>query len=197
MAAISASTSRSAPPASRRPTFTWAAPNKNGPVAAFLFGPADPPQDEVVIDGGLTEADLLGPVAGDWRAFVSALFDGAYVQVHTTSYPAGELRGQIFVALTATPVELDAGSEGGDVTGVQPPTLAAFFDAVVEAGFGPLTLQEIAVTQPWISVPNAGVLILDGAQAEVYAISAAQVDEAIDNISGRTASFQPPANATV
>ena len=125
------------------------------------------------------------------------MFDGAYVPVRTTGNPAGELPGRIFVALTATPVDPDGGSEDGEVTGVQPPTLAAFFDAVVEAGFGPLTLQEIAVMQPWIPVPGAGILILDGAQAEVYALSAAQAEEAIGNISGEAAPFQPPADATV
>jgi hypothetical protein len=172
-------------------------PDENGEVVAFLFGPADSPVDEVVIDGVLTEADLIGSVAGDWHAFVEALFTGAYVQVHTTSNPPGELRGQIFVALPATPVDPDSGSDSGEVTVVQPLTLAAFFDAIVEAGFGPLTLQEIAVMQPWIPVPSAGILILDGAQAEVYSLSAEQADEAIDNISGEAASFQPPANATV
>lgn len=172
-------------------------PDENGAVVAFLFGPSDPPQDEVTIDGVLTEEDLLGTVAGDWGAFVEALFDRAYVQVHTSSNPAGELRGQIVVARPAPPFDPDSGSESGDLSGVQPATLGAFLDAVVEAGFGPLQLQEIAVTQPWIPVAGAGILILDGAQAEVYSLSAAQANEAVANISGEAGRFQPPANATV
>ena len=95
------------------------------------------------------------------------------------------------------PVDPDSGSEGDDVTGVQPPSLGDFLDAVVEAGFGPLQLQEIAVTQSWIPVAGAGILILDGAQAEVYSLSAAQADEAIANISGDASAFLLPANATV
>ena len=174
-------------------------PDENGMVVAFLFGPSDPPQDEVTIDGVLTEADLLGSVAGDWDAFVEALFDRAYVQVHTTSNPAGELRGHLVVARPAPPpVDPDSGSEGDEVPGPQPISLDAFLDAVVAAGFGPLQLQEIAVTQPWIPVPGVGILILDGAEAEVYALSADQAEEAIGNISGEASVFhQPPANATV
>ena len=169
-------------------------PDENGDVAAFLFGLSDPPVNDVNIDGVLTEADLLGSVAGDWDAFVEAIFAGAYVQVHTIDNPAGELRGQIVVALPATTVDPD---EGEDVPGPQPISLDAFLDAVVAAGFGPLQLQEIAVTQPWIPVPGAGILILDGAQAEVYSLSAVQAEQAIGNISGEASAFQPPANAAV
>ncbi len=170
-------------------------PDENGGVAAFLFGLSDPPVDDVNIDGVLTEADLLGSVAGDWEAFVEALFTGAYVQVHTTDNPAGELRGQIVIALTDSP--LDPGEGVPDPPGPPPLSLDAFLEAVVDAGFGPLQLQEIAVTQPWIPVPSAGVLILAGAQAEVYSLSAAQAEQAINNISGEAPAFQPPANATV
>ncbi len=177
-------------------------PGENGDVAAFLFGPADPPQDEVNVDGVLTSDDLLGIVAGDWDAFVAALFDGAYVQVHTTANPAGELRGEIFVALTTQPVEpgggpVDDGSEDDGSGGVQPSSLGDFFDEIVAAGFGPLVLQEIAIIQPWIPVPSAGILVLDGAQAEVYSLSVVEAEQAIGNISGDGAPHQPPANTTV
>ena len=80
----------------------------------------------------------------------------------------------------------------GDVS-----TLDDFFDALDSSGHGPLVLQEIAVTQPWIAVPSAGLLSLDGALVEVYALSADQADEAIGNLSGDGAAFQPPANATI
>ena len=76
-------------------------PGENGPVAAFLFGPADPAVDEVAVDGTLTVNDLVGPVAADWDAFIAGLFVGAYVQIHTAANPPGALRGQIFVALPA------------------------------------------------------------------------------------------------
>jgi hypothetical protein len=46
-------------------------------------------------------------------------------------------------------------------------TLDEFLAALTEAGFGPMTLQEIAVAHPWIPVPGAGMLVLDGAEAGV------------------------------
>lgn len=73
-------------------------PNENGPVVAFLFGPAS---NTGVIDGRLAEgtieeADLLGPLAGDFEGFVDALRNGElYVNVHTLGHPSGEIRGQI------------------------------------------------------------------------------------------------------
>lgn len=77
------------------------APGENGPVATFLFGPADPAVDEVGVSGTLTVDDLVGLVAGDWDGFITGLFAGAYVQIHTEANPPGALRGQIFVALPA------------------------------------------------------------------------------------------------
>lgn len=38
---------------------------------------------------------------------------------------------------------------------------------------------------------------MDGAQAEVYSLSAVQAEQAIGNISGEASAFQPPANAAV
>lgn len=76
-------------------------------------------------------------------------------------------------------------------------TLDDFFDALDTAGYGPVVLQEIAVTQPWIPVPGAGLLALEGALVEVYALSAADAELAIGNLSGDGAAFQPPANATI
>jgi hypothetical protein len=80
----------------------------------------------------------------------------------------------------------------GDVS-----TTDDFFDALDAAGFGPLALQEIAVTQPWIPMPGAGLLALEGALVEVYVLSAADVELAIGNLAGENAAFQPPVNATI
>ena len=62
-------------------------------MAAFLFGPADPPVDGVDVSGMIGAADVL---QGDLDSLVAALDAGlAYVNVHTVMYGAGEVRGQI------------------------------------------------------------------------------------------------------
>ena len=73
-------------------------PGKNGGVVAFLFGPVDPTGlvNGELHGGTITEADLLGDFAGDFKSFAQALRDGQfYVNVHTANYPPGEIRGQI------------------------------------------------------------------------------------------------------
>lgn len=76
----------------------------NGGVVVWLF-PSAPPaipggveNDGRLIDGTITAADLRGALAGNWDLFVSKLNDGGlYVNVHSTAYPPGEIRGQIRV----------------------------------------------------------------------------------------------------
>ena len=86
-------------------------PTANGPVVAFLFGPAPPGGGRfsgVLAEGVITEADLVGPLAGQpFSALIEAMRAGnAYVNVHTNDgvdpintgagdFPGGEIRGQI------------------------------------------------------------------------------------------------------
>jgi hypothetical protein len=86
----------------------------NGPVVAFLYGPAAPAGgrlDGVIAVGVITAADLTGPLVGqDLSVLVAALRSGgAYVNVHTNDgiaptnegpgdFPGGEVRGQIDLA---------------------------------------------------------------------------------------------------
>jgi hypothetical protein len=55
----------------------------------------------VTVTGTITAADVVGPTAqnvtaGDFDAIVSALAsDTAYANIHTTKFPAGEIRGQV------------------------------------------------------------------------------------------------------
>jgi hypothetical protein len=70
----------------------------NGPIVAFLFsgGPTDR-VDGVLAQGTITSDDLIGQLAGmTIDDLVAAINSGnAYVNVHTTEFPGGEIRGQI------------------------------------------------------------------------------------------------------
>jgi CHRD domain len=84
-------------------------PGVNGPVVAFLFGPAAPgggTANGVIAEGTITAANLVGPLAGaPFSALIEALNSGtAYVNVHTNDgvppagtgpgdLPGGEIRG--------------------------------------------------------------------------------------------------------
>ena len=75
----------------------------NGPVVVWLY-PSSPPAvlipgrfSGVLAEGTITADDLVGPLAGQP---LSSLIDeitagNAYVNVHTSQYPGGEIRGQI------------------------------------------------------------------------------------------------------
>ena len=80
------------------------ASGENGPVAVFLFGPADPPvaSDGLLAEGTITEADLIatpGTFDGTMAQLVELIRSGdTYVNVHTTAYGNGEIRGQLDLA---------------------------------------------------------------------------------------------------
>ncbi len=77
----------------------------NGGVMTFLCGggtkPTPCPNQSGTVEGTIEAADILGlatqqvPAAG-FEEFVRALRNGnAYVNVHTTASPGGEIRGQV------------------------------------------------------------------------------------------------------
>ncbi len=69
---------------------------RNGPAGT----PACPPSGGTVT-GTITAASVIGPTAqnvtpGDFDALTDALiFNTAYGSIHTTKFPAGEIRGQL------------------------------------------------------------------------------------------------------
>ena len=76
---------------------------QNGPVVAWLYPEGPPPVQidgrfsGVLALGTITAADLVGPLEGQTLDdLMDAIRDGdTYVNVHTSQFPAGEIRGQI------------------------------------------------------------------------------------------------------
>ena len=74
-----------------------------GGVAAFLCGGGSKPAcvPGTTMTGTITPADVIGPTGqgiapGEWNELVAAIRAGvAYANVHSTTQPAGEIRGQI------------------------------------------------------------------------------------------------------
>jgi hypothetical protein len=80
-----------------------APPGSNGAVVAWLYPSAPPAQpipgefNGVLGEGVITAASLVGPLQGQpLSALVEAMHAGnTYVNVHTSQFPPGEIRGQI------------------------------------------------------------------------------------------------------
>jgi hypothetical protein len=76
----------------------------NGPVVVWLYPSAPPAQlipgrfNGVLAEGVITDASLVGPLLGnELSVLIDALISGnAYVNVHTSQFPPGEIRGQIW-----------------------------------------------------------------------------------------------------
>ena len=75
----------------------------NGPIVAWLYPSAPPAQliagrsSGTLGEGTITAASLVGPLAGQpLAALVNAIDAGtAYVNVHTSQFPPGEIRGNL------------------------------------------------------------------------------------------------------
>jgi hypothetical protein len=74
----------------------------NGPVAVWLYPSGPPAQlipgpfNGVLANGIITSVNLVGPLAGmELSALIDHLTSGtAYVNLHTSQFPSGEIRGQ-------------------------------------------------------------------------------------------------------
>ena len=77
--------------------------NHTGPPVVWLypFGASAPqliPGETFghLATGVITEADLVGPLAGNWEGFLDAIDEGlVYANVHTTANVPGEIRDQV------------------------------------------------------------------------------------------------------
>jgi hypothetical protein len=75
----------------------------NGPVVVWLYPSAPPAQlipgsfNGILAEGTITEADLVGLLAGEplERLIEEMAAGNTYVNVHTSQFPPGEIRGQI------------------------------------------------------------------------------------------------------
>ncbi len=78
---------------------------QNGGVAVWLYPAGPPPQliegttNGILAEGVITAEDLVGSLAGqDLEALLDNMIAGnSYVNVHTSEYGSGEIRGQIEV----------------------------------------------------------------------------------------------------
>jgi len=82
----------------------WAPAGENGPVVVWLYPEGPPAQliegrfSGILAEGVITEADLVGQLAGEpLETLLDLMRTGdVYVNVHTSQFPPGEVRGQIF-----------------------------------------------------------------------------------------------------
>ena len=80
--------------------FHMAPAGSHGGVVATLYFNDQPqpsgPANGVLAEGYIMAEDVSGALAGDLDALIDAIRNGMiYVNVHTTSIPSGELRGQL------------------------------------------------------------------------------------------------------
>lgn len=79
------------------------AAGSNGPIVVWLYPAAPPPSlipgrtDGILAKGTITAGQLVGPLTGGTlEDLLNAIRTGnAYVNVHTTAHPGGEIRGQV------------------------------------------------------------------------------------------------------
>ena len=77
-----------------------AAAGVNGPIRVnFYTGTARPVSNGVILEGSFTAADITGGVT--FEQLVAAMSTGgAYVNVHSPTFPGGEIRGQVQLVQT-------------------------------------------------------------------------------------------------
>lgn len=115
-------------------------PGQSGPFVLWLYPEGPPPVlipglfNGVLAQGQATAADLVGPLTGASMADLVASIEAnnAYVNVHTSQFPAGEIRGQI------TPLDWpDINQPLLDIYGLELADLAAISDGFLDGTWRP------------------------------------------------------------
>jgi hypothetical protein len=95
---------------------------ENGPVVATLFKGSKDTVNGALVQGSITADKLEGPLKGKSISDLVNLMDdaSAYVNVHTQSFPDGEIRGQIGkgtieIDVVTKRAHISGGSGGSDV----------------------------------------------------------------------------------
>ena len=96
--------------------------SENGPVVATLFKGSKDTVNGALVQGSITADKLEGPLKGKSISDLVSLIDksSAYVNVHTQSFPDGEIRGQIGkgtieIDVVTKRAHISGGSGGSDV----------------------------------------------------------------------------------
>jgi hypothetical protein len=112
----------------------------NGPIVANIITTSTG-TNSVNVSGTITQADLVGPMAGNMTAFMDALRAGTlYVNVHTTTNPGGEVRAQF----PAPPAPPSTGTTLEDGDGLNS---AVLYTAAALTGIGALLAGGAAVSR--------------------------------------------------
>ena len=134
------------------------AEGENGDVAAFLFGPADPPEaaDGLLAEGTITEGDLIeidGVFDGTMAELIALMEAGeTYVNLHTDTNPAGEIRDQL------SPGAFNLGAELSGANEVPPVTTEG-------TGFAALTINAAQTTVDFTLLTYG---LVDTTQAHIH-----------------------------
>lgn len=133
--------------------------DENGQIAAFLFGPEDPgvPADGLLAEGTITQADLMpipGVFDGTMAQLIQLMQDGeTYVNVHTETNPAGEIRGQLQPASFNLAANLAGSNE------VPPVTTSGTGFASLSIDAGQTAIDYTLVTYGLVDVTQAHIHI--------------------------------------
>lgn len=138
---------------------TGAAGTTGGIVVNLFAAPAGSPASTINVSGTARAAEVIGTLAGNFPGLVSAIKGGtAYVNVHTSANPGGEIRGQISQA--ATPTATPTATATAKAAATAPATATVI--AAPKSGSGG-NLDGDSRTLPWvlgaIAVVAAGIAL--------------------------------------